>query len=389
MARINRNSHGLAEVLVTLLHRLLYLGCLVAVLSPLSKAQTPSKSETSNLLPGGWLGKEEPRAVAWRAHNAMVTDDGSVIPELLSLAGRWQRFPFGDWARPELSPEQKEERDAMAVVLDALIQLHAPIPAETLRNLAPDFENAVAVVLARMPIEESGPLSLEFYRSPPMADYPLQSVSAALLALHPRAGFAAKLLSDITVRATVFAILPGGERYGEGSGGSYFNPTEPTRDDWPMIGQYKLSTEMSEGAAVLVAGVEPIYVSRVESNRYLGSDHGMSLGMYLSSEKRRGLIAEMLGVPPEEIPWETRPQLDIECESPEELGGQLLGFIEEQQQMYRASAAALQEHKLLAPSDAEPSLPLLVIDLSDARGEDAEPFAKDSIHLPARVAWSN
>lgn len=274
----------------------------------------------------------------------------------------------------------------MAVVLDALIQLNAPIPAETLRNLAPDFENAVAVVLARKPIAESGPLSLEFYRSPPRADYPLQYVSAALLALHPPAGFAGKLLSDITVRATVFLILPDGERYGTGSGGSYFNPTEPTRDDWPMIGQYKLSKETSEGAAVLVAGVEPIYVSRVESNRYLGNDHGMSQGMYLGCEQRRGLLAEMLGIPPEQIPWKTWLQLNIECESPEQCGSELLAFVEEQQQMYRATAEALRERKLLAPSEAE--LPLLVIGLSDARGEDAEPISKDATNLPARVEWS-
>lgn len=303
-------------------------------------------------------------------------------------ASKWQQFPSGDWARPELSPEQKEERDAMTVVLDTLIQLHAPIPAETLRNLASDFQNAVAVGLARMSIEESGPLSLEFYRSPPRGGYALQYVSASLLALHPRPRFAASLLSDITVRATVFVILPGGERYGTGFGGSYFNPTEPTRSDWPMIGQYKLSTETSEGGSVLVAGVEPIYVSRVESNRYLGDDHSMSTGMYLSAEKRRGLVAGILGVPPEQIPWEIRPEVTVECQSPEQLGGELLAFIEEQQQMYRATSEALQERKLLLLSEEDSSLPLLVIDLNDARGEDAEPFSKDSIHLPARVEWS-
>lgn len=372
---------------MTLLNQLLYLACLMAMVSPFSRAQVPPETDNSNLSAGGWQGKEVALAVAWRAYDAMATNDGSAIPELLSLARWWQPFPSGDWGRPELSPEQKEERDAMAVVLDALIQLNATIPAETLRNLAPDFENAVAVALARMPIEESGPLSLEFYRSPPVPDYPLQHVSASLLALHPRPGFAGKLLSDITVRATVFVIRPGGETYGTGSGGSYFNPTEPTRDDWPMIGQYKLSKEMSEGATVLVAGVEPIYVSRVESVRYLGTDQSMSRGMYLGSEQRRGLIAEMLGISPEQIPWETRLQANIEFASLEQFNGELLAFVEEQQQMYRATAEALRQRKLL-DSEAAPTLPLLEINLNDVRGDDDEPTSKDAVDLPARVEWS-
>lgn len=67
------------------------------------------------------------------------------------------------------------------MVVDALIQLNAPVPSATLRNLAPDFETAAAILLARMPMEESGPLSLELYRSPVKPDFTLQYVSAPTL----------------------------------------------------------------------------------------------------------------------------------------------------------------------------------------------------------------
>ena len=275
----------------------------------------------------------------------------------------------------------------MAAVLDTLIQLNAPVPADTLRNLAPDFESAVAVLLALMPIEESGPLSLDFYRSPPKPDSPLQYVSTALQALHPGSDFAGKLLADIKVQARVFVTLPGGNRLGGGSGGSCGGSIEPAPDDWPVTGQYKLSRETSEGASVIVAGIDPIYVTRVESSSQLGNDCGMSWGLYLGSEQRRRLIAEMLGVPPEKIPWETNPQTTIEFESPEQFNGALLAFVEEQQHMYLATAEALGARRLLAPSEVPQSLPLLELHLSDEGAEVAAPLPKDA-NLPNRVEWS-
>jgi hypothetical protein len=387
---------------MNLLHRLLCLGCLAAVLAPFGQAQAPSESNgsTANSSAGGWLGREEPNVVAWRVHDAMIAHDGAAIPELLSLASQWQPLSPQTYSNgsqwPRLSAQQEEERDAMTAVLDALIQLNAEVPAATLRNLALDFENAVAVILARMPIEESGPLSLEFYRSPIRANSTLQYVSAALLALHPRSGFAGKLLGDIKVRAAVVVILPGGPSEGSGSIGDCFGSSKPRHDGWPESGQYKLSGEMSNGATLLVAGTEPIYVNRVESSRYLGDTCDGSGGFYLGAAQRRDFIAEMLGVASEAIPWKTDPRRDIEFESFQQFHGELLTFIDEQQQMYRATAEELEARGLLDPTEVSQSLPQMDVDLTDARwvdsdGErpkDAEPISRDAIKLPARVVWA-
>jgi hypothetical protein len=408
---------------MTLLHRLFYAGCLAILLTPFAQAQGPSESETSsaNSSPGGWLGKEDPQAVAWRAHDAMATHDGSAIPELISLLSRWQPLvpqPVSDdSAAREFTMIQKEERDAMTVLLDALILWKAPVPGTALRNLAADFESDAAIILARMPLEQSGPLSLEFYRSLVKQDSTLQYVSAALLALHPPSGFAGKLLGDIRVQARVLAVTPGGPGIGFGiSGGSCLQASEPDRDDWPEIGQYKLSIQMSEGASVLVAGSEAIYVSREESTHYLGNEcAGGWRGLYFGREQRRALIAEMLGVPAEQIPWETDLQKDIEFRSQEQFTGELLAFVEEQQAMYRATAQALEARGLLAHLEIQQSLPRLELNLDDARGvqqdqgggedkedsDDAcdvnsdddgsnelERISKEAIELPARVVWA-
>ena len=257
-----------------------------------------------------------------------------------------------------------------------------------------------------MPIEKSGPLSLEFYRSLLKPGLSLQYVSAALLALHPRSGFAAKLLGDTTVQAKVVVIRPGDEGLGFGSIGDCFGSAEPEQEGWPKIGQYKLSTQLGEGAFILVGGVEPIYVTRVESARYLGNDCGMS-GMYLGREQRRAFIAEMLGISPEEIPWETDVQRNIEFTSLGQFTAALLAFIEEQQQMYRHTAEALQARGLLAASEVPQSLPQIELDLTDARcagsddqhsddakdshekcEHDIKPISREAIKLPARVVWA-
>jgi hypothetical protein len=393
------------------LRRLFYLGCLAALLTSFAQAQTVSQTDTSKARssPGGWAGTEDPKAVAWRAYDAMLIGDDSAIPQLLSVASRWQPLmsphDTDDPPARKLTAAQREQRDAMTVVLDALIQLKAPVPADTLRNLAPDFGNAVAVILARMPAQESELLAQEFFGSA-KTDDTVQYVSAALLALHPPPGFAGKLLADIRVRAKVVALSPG-EAIGSGGDGACGGPApEPEREDWPEMGQYKLSTRMSQGS-VLVGGNDPVYVSREESTRYLGNDctfqwYAPGLGV----EQRRALIAQMLGESAEQIPWETDVTSEIEFTSLGGFSGEVLGFIQEQQLMYLDTAKALQERGLLAASEVSQSLPVIELCLDDERRAqpfdqdsdhagpndriqvDLEPISKDAIKLPARVMWS-
>lgn len=145
-----RSSAELAEVLMTLLHRLLCLICLATLVTRLGRTQTLSRTETStaNSSPGGWLGREEPKAVAWRAYDAMLAHDRSAIPELIALASQWQPVSpqtYADGSQwPRLSSQQKEERDALTVVLDALIQLKAPVHSTALRNLAAEYTSPAA-----------------------------------------------------------------------------------------------------------------------------------------------------------------------------------------------------------------------------------------------------
>jgi hypothetical protein len=370
--------------------RLAFLSCAVLTLSMHARAQIASTSEPSpaEKLTREWLHSGEPLLVAWGAHEALLSRNPYLDVDLLSLASEWEPLLSGrscDWACPELTPEQKERRFAMAAVLDALIQLHVTVPADTLHNLAADFENAAAILLARLPIEDAASLSMELYRSPPGRADVLRDVSAALLAQHPTTEFAEDLLADTTIQATIVVLFPG-DGFGSGRcGGAYFLPAPEVHEKWPQIGQYKLSKESRSDSTLIVGGIDPIYATREESNNYLGNE---ARGVALAPEQRRRLIAQMLGVSPEEIPWKTFVETTIQYQSLEQFHIALSDFVDQQQQMYRATVEQLKERDLIQSSDVLRSLPMLQLTLMDMRGEErTEALPKDA-KLPDRVVWS-
>ena len=169
------------------------------------------------------------------------------------------------------------------------------------------------------------------------------------------------------------------------SSGDCFPASDDSQEGWPKTGHYILSEEKSEGAQLLVAGIDPIYAARREMAHYAGDPCGH---VVLGPNQRVRLIAEMVGDPSKEIPWQTWIVTNIEFQSIEQFNTDLLTFVQEQQQMYRATAEALESRGLLEKWGVEQSLPLLYLSLSDGRGIGIEPISTDTIHLPDRVEWS-
>jgi hypothetical protein len=375
---------------MTFLGRLACIAYAALALSLSGRAQTATGSGVSPTEKNirEWLHSGEPRLVAWGARDALISRNPYLVVDLLYVASEWEPFSSRrscDWACGEVTPEEKERRFTMTAVLDALIQMNVTVPADTLYNLAPDFENAVAILLARLPYDDSAALSMELYRFPPGRADVLRDVSAALLAQHATPEFAEDLLANTTIQATIVVLLPG-DGFGSSSCGAYSpGPPAEVHEKWPKIGQYKLSKQNSNGASLVVGGIDPIYATREESNDYLGNE---ARGVVLGPEQRRRLIAQILGVTPDEIPWNTFVQTTIEYQSLAQFHVALLDFVEEQEQMYQATAEALEVRDLLEHSEVLRSLPMLELTLMDMRGEEgAEPIPKDA-NLPDRVAWS-
>lgn len=344
--------------------------------------QAPPESKTQ-----GWLLSEDPQLVAWGAHYALTTKDQALVPTLLSVADTRSSSTgavSGEDIPESPTTDQLDRRDAMAAVLDALIQLHALVPVDSLRNLARDFPNYVAVLLARLPSEESQSLSFELYRSQRKNANSLQYVSAALLAQAPPPGFAADLFFSIHAKATISVIEPGSGGFGGGSAASCGLLGSPLpRKQWPNFGVYALSKQKTAGSFLVVSGIDPIYATRSETTHYTGNSCGMA---YLGPEGRRRLLAEMLQLKPETLGWETGVEKTIEFKSEQQFYSDLQSFIAEQQEKYRVTAAALVAKNLMTSTEQPESLPHLDLYLEDRRGPDYSPITAPPL-LPPNVTW--
>jgi hypothetical protein len=325
----------------------------------------------------GWLHSGDARMEAWGAHYAVISHNENMVPDLLALTSQWQTC--------DKSPCQRE---VMATVLDALIQLNGQVPPDALRNLAPDFPSYVAILLARLPTEESSDLVLGLYNSPPERGEVLQYVSAGLLAKHPPYGFAAGLLASINVHVTV-VVVPQGST---GSGYSGFGCEEPggvgpPPPDWPSTGVYTLSNRRSDKTSMVIDGVDPLYSVRTESHWYYLMDSPCSFRVPLDPSARLRLIAEMLDGSPQAIPWQTSFIDRIEFESVDQVDTAILALVKEQQQTYQQTAYTLAEHGLLAYPEVEGSLPKLQIEIQDLRGPASLPIMPLPA-LPAGASWT-
>jgi hypothetical protein len=374
---------------MTLFRSLFFVGCMT-MLAVSSRAQAASASGAfpAEKTVHAWLLSGNPQLVAWGAYYTLVRRDRNLIPDLLSLAGRWEAVSpeVSGASNSSESSQQADKRDAMAAVLDALIQMKASVPTDTLRNLAPDFGNYVAVLLSRTPSEEADSLSFEAYRTLADRSPGLQYLSAALLALRPIPGLAADLLSNINVRSTVFVVLPGAGGFAEGHcGGACFAVTDAPRKDWPMIGQYVLSEEKTEGALLLADGIDPIYARRTQSAYYRDERCG---GPHLGSAERLRLIAEILGIAPDAIPWTTELQKNIEFQSLEQFDRTLLAFVDGEQAKHRATVAALADRGFLTSAEAQESFPKMELKLIDMRKQDTDAIT-DIPQLPPHVELSS
>jgi hypothetical protein len=335
---------------------------------------------------GAWPSSVDARMVAWEAHDAVAQGDGSKIPEFLNLAKQWAAPAQPQTGRAQIDPvsesdgtrrtaqvaERRDREDAMAAVLDALIEMQVAVPAQTLRGLAPEFGNYVAVLLTRMPEGEREALGFEFYLGQAENGSGLQYVSAALLAQRPVQGFVADLISNVEVRATVDVVLPGGLTGGSGRSGCGSGFGGSDKSSWPMIGQYQLSDKREDGDILLVDGNVPVYASRFEAPQYIGAPSTV----YLGPEERMGFVAEMLGISAAEIPWKTWVTTTIEFESNQQVERALRDFVEQQREMQRDTVAALETHGLLTAAEAKTALPQLELTVNDMRGEEAEGAAE-------------
>jgi hypothetical protein len=102
---------------------------------------------------------DQPHEIAWAAYNAAHQNGQDTIPQLAALLDAYSGTPIDD--RGPVRPADA----ATEAVADALIQLGAKLPAETVMHLYPNFPAQTIILLSRAS-ENTEPL-LSIYKSTP------------------------------------------------------------------------------------------------------------------------------------------------------------------------------------------------------------------------------
>ena len=143
----------------------------------------PANAAEASRLQEQCLHSEDPRRVAWAAE--LIAEDGR-REQIAGLIAQINRLPSMNAKSPAAIP------DAMLAVADALIQLHARVPADVVVKLPYGSTPQQLILLAGSP-DGRDPLMRIFERTA----VPLEWLAAAnLIAEAPTADFARSLLND-------------------------------------------------------------------------------------------------------------------------------------------------------------------------------------------------
>jgi hypothetical protein len=367
---------------------LLAFSCCLKAQEPVGLAVPPSRDMIA-----AWLQRGEPREVAWAAVYALQEKDAYFLPALLALAGRWEPLPHrnvldSQHPFPILTETQRERRDAMSAILDAIIQWHGALAAATVRNLADDFPAAAFTLLSQMPPADAEPVLLALYGDPQPSSWDTQRTAASLLALHPPAGFAASLLKSTMVATRVFVTLPDDQSLGEGASngscGGYSSPA--AKLDWPEIGRFSLREGGTFSTVVpyaTIPGLAPIKIVRIVTPAN-GEDPQTCGGLTLTSIIRMTLLAQMLGSTPQRMPFKVRDQVNLKVVNAQDYQRSIGEYVDKEESAFQQLKAQLADKQLLSPAEAaeDAVLPSLVLLVSDYRSTKTFPLPQFQFRLP-------
>jgi hypothetical protein len=312
--------------------------------------------------------------MAWGAYYTQKMQDRALLSELVGATRQWQELPHRDWDHDDGPSEAwdrvSQQQEAEGDVLATLIEMNATLDVDVLRRLAPDFAGPMTVMVARMPPEAVQGLLMEWYHLPVGNDawyfnHSLQRVAAAMLALHPAPGFVHDLLQETRVRMVVEVTPPGSWGVGQGmsSNCGTGGVIRQTRAGWPPRREYGVreTYAIKDTGAVLIPGIDPI--------RYGVEGDVASFDPGALSNRRRGrLIAQMLGVKPEQLTWGEHREKYIRYQTDHQYESELNRLIDAEEMGIAASLRSFQEKGLLSEEERQTAWPQVDVVLWDLRG---------------------
>jgi hypothetical protein len=376
---------------------------LIALVFPVGNLQAqdpdhPYNTKSNANLIEGWLRGGDPRLVAFGANFAAENEDDGLITTLEQLAVNWnpsERDPY----------PSEDEFLAMSEILHALIVHRVEAPPETIAAIADTFPDQAVILAARLPATDRTPLLQAWYDAGELVDrrrftregtnrLVLARVAAMMLSRAPPPGFAAAILADSDEQFVV-SVENGGTvpiRCRTGCPAAVVCADEfevPAKRGWPPLFQYALEENYAGGDyddVVVEAGGDRITWRRTPANWRLASCYKPAP---LSSETRHRLLAQMLHLSQEQMPWMPQKQITLHWENRDKLLLELESQVNFEEGKMHATIQALSARGLLTPGEAARVRPRLMILVFDDRlpAQPANPALPQPEVRDARTTW--
>jgi hypothetical protein len=301
--------------------------------------------------------------VAWGAYFARENDEDAALPLLVDWVDGWRPAAGSSVVRSH------EQHEAMAEVLDALIEAKAEVVPERIGPdrialVADDFPVQAAILAARLPREDAVPLLEAWYgKRGDGGHFMLARIAAMMLSNDPPEGFAASVLSETEDKWDVSVVDPHtGFGYGFGGGiCSGLGMSAPR--GWPPIYRYRIVSDAVSELPLLVASGG----DRFTYKRGVFPEGSPGQVEPLNSESRQHLMLEMLGGDRAALAWRPSQQESIEWQGGERFLSELKALVASEEAKLRATVDGLYARGMVSAAEVNTVRPRLVVDVYDRR----------------------
>jgi hypothetical protein len=334
------------------------------------------------------LNNSDPRLVALGAWETVTRGDESDFAIMVRLVEQWD-------------PEQRhliddaDRYDAMTVILDALIQRKVTVTPAGVAGIAYAFPDQAAILITRLPFSDAEPILMSWFESGEGANRTrsdseaanrrmLARIAAMMLANQYPQSIAARLLSDSIEWFAISVPDAGAEGVEKCLTACDAKPAcaaefaDPQRVAWPYIFQYTLEennpeAQRSRFAAshlVVEAGGDRITYRRARAEIHLNSCYSPAP---LSPQSRHRLLAGMLGIADEQMPWSVQMDLTLPWVSNARFERELADQVSKEEARLREFVKEFQAKGLITKGQMETTRSKLAVVVFDDRGPAVRP----------------
>ena len=322
----------------------------------------------------GPLQSEQIREEVDRLFNSVLVSDRAWAAYYVGKQGLKEYAPLIiDLIQQSSNDLREENHMGCKVFFDCLIQLDVAVSADQLMPLYKSFPDEVMILLAKSPKENQEALLSIAKQANPEQDYRQYWLAACnLLAETEARGFAAQLLSEMTIELSVTVVEPNsGVGLGGGTGcsiGCGFGGTRVS-NDFPPIAFYLLVDEPNNGRVVVATGLHTIYYQRtvVEAGKNAVMASGRCRVSWNKNRYVLEYLATLLKTTADRLGFTNRPSRTLTWKSGVDYRQTLQMYRKEIERSYDELKNRLIERELLSASASESLTPNITVKVFDYR----------------------